>query len=556
LDTAVYNAIGNSPAWTSWSAANAGKTRTDFWRWVGEQFYAKGSNGAFETSPVRLQSDTGVKYVLNYRIDPLNATTGISTGIAGLPLLKVGSVADILRYAEELSFNVRDHEVSIVNDGKGMPRILRIDFTGKNLPVKGAKYQWIFPNGFVKDFLEKYNGNSSSGIDVSLSSGNSELALDDANARTLRAYGVEAPVIRVNKGGDVDLITGIHTQEGAPASPSGVNRQAIQPLTTGVKIDCRTPASVLTYKIRETTDPVGRLILRTDPGNVPRRLPNLGNQKLGDYASYSAVAGRPQSGALPAVDTNGLNFWTGMGAWAGSYRPYPKAGLSIGRSDYNAGGMEINIQAQASVSGSPPVSSFEAAYRSVLVFQNTALNKNDHNQNLKEVFGANANLGRIWIRGGDATSGIPSAPDFPISRDRTLWKKSRLLTPIAAPPDFTAAKNPSNGTAYSSLDNGNIPSTYNSKGQYLWFWVSWRLNVNAYVDLFAGQLPASSDAQVLQAPRNSADFLGDWIRAKEHYPVIPGRTTVVETRHIDSYVDGGHGVIQIGALLDVPERRD
>ena len=72
-----------------------------------------------------------------------------------------------------------------------------------------------------------------------------------------------------------------------------------------------------------------------------------------------------------------------------------------------------------------------------------------------------------------------------------------------------------------SLDSNAMNGTYNNEGNYLWYWVTWRLNKNAYIDIFSAGLNAT-------IPSNSLKMLYmGYTYAKEHYPVIPGRTTVI-----------------------------
>jgi hypothetical protein len=111
-----------------------------------------------------------------------------------------------------------------------------------------------------------------------------------------------------------------------------------------------------------------------------------------------------------------------------------------------------------------------------------------------------------------------------------------------------------------NITNAQIPDAYNTNGQYLWFWVTWKLNVNAYLDLFSGDLPADA-TDAYQTPQNQKDIYFSFIMAKEHFPFIPGRTTVLETRTVyEQYTstDTGHGALGFGQgpAEPVPPRRD
>jgi len=616
----------NVPAWGGSDTARAA-----YWQTLGNYLYQKGSNGATTTDGgATLTSDTSVKYVLRYDVDS-NAADTATGNEAGLPAgVTMKQVRDAMRSAEALRFNARDREVTITSD----KRTLIISLTGdKALPVKGATYQWNFPNGFVKDVLGKYNGINTAGSDINLTSGNPETAGNDNAARRLTLAGVENPVIRINKGSDVETFTG-----------SGENRQALQPLTSSVRIDGRTPGSNFQYRTRQTTDNVAQLLWRngatgnglgynennqsytygisngalaTPTGNnnanvtngngtvngiAPWALPNVGNQRETDLVSYNAAKNRPQSGnsVSPITEpgtkpvTSGAfdNSWNGMNHWVPMAVGWPgwanySNQFDIGEDNYNTGGMIIHINAR--ISGNDTYQAYEAAYRSVFVFNNTIINGNGVSQNrpgynsgntylLNIGYDGAANnqpsplgnpeLGRMWIRGGDSIGGDTSIPDFPIARDRTLSRKARIMTPIPYSGNgYNYNANP-NGSWDLTVSNDHIPPAYrqniggdanaNYPGEYLWFWVTWRINVNAYIDPFCGELPANNSDDINpQGPQNYKELYKGIVPSKEHYPLIPGRTTVFETRRVNRIRYGGQGgMTDFGPLLASPKARD
>jgi hypothetical protein len=551
------------------------------WRNIGNVLYHKGSNGAVTGSGNTLNPDTTIKYVLNFEYDTRENAAGTVLG------RDMTDIRNGLRAAEALNFFAMDREITIVNN-----RTLQINLNDQNqgraLPVKGTAYRMTIPNGFVKDFLENPNGNSNTGFDSTLTS-------------ELRITGIENPVIRINKG-LIETITG-----------SGDARQAQQPLQTQFKIDCRTPGSTMRYRTRQTTDNIGQLIMRrsTTNGNisnaglitgtgtsaVSRNLPNLGSQTFDNDGtlSFQATRRRPQSGNItnqywnPATESfqasaaggafiNGLNFWTPMGSWpilpaAGNYTA--GTSVSIGDLNYNTGGMEIHIHAQSAVNNSWPVNNtsagnaYEAAYRSVFVFSNIGINGNGSLRNLGVQSQAGATAApfsntartRVYVRGGNTTSFDPTIPDFPVSRDRSLARKARLLTPFnivtptAAVNGFGPAPNYNTG----SITNANIVTTgFNSNGQYLWVWVTWGVNVPAYIDVFAGEMAGEAAGLYSHHHVETKDFYGTWTYSKEHYAVLPGRTTIVETRSAyGTQADGGHAAdVLLGSVVRSPPPRD
>jgi hypothetical protein len=220
--------------------------------------------------------------------------------------------------------------------------------------------------------------------------------------------------------------------------------------------------------------------------------------------------------------------------------------------NYDQGGMIYHIHARAMNGTTDSADSYEVAYRSVLVFVNANVNGNGNeyingnttNQvrgnktnpsNLTNVGQGLSTNPRVWIRGADAPSGDTTIPDFPISRDRSQRDKARLLTPVDA-----------SRYTYSANHNytvGGPTTAYNNNGQFVWFWITWGINVNAYIDLFAAELGADN------YPGQQKEYYGAWVASKEHYPVIPGRTTVLETRAIyDAQINGRYGNVAFSGV--------
>jgi len=550
-----HSNILTGAVWTSGTAA----ARAELWSKLGDYLYEQGSNGASRasnTETARLVPDKTIKRVLKFNIDPAASDNTVITFSGGSTTM--ADIKALFRAAEALSFGVNDPDVVITNIN-GNPRRLDIRFSQRGgLPVRGARYQLIFPNGFVKDILGKLNSGSASDAvnDTNLSTG---AITGNTGARVLNYTGItETPVIRVDKGNDeIDF------------NVTGDNRQAKQKLLTQIRIDCRTPDSDIVFYTRQTTDNVGTLITRngTASSNYSRGsiylLPNLGNLATsgsgdtGSRASYENTRLRPQSGVnglgnnSPVTGNDwrsaGLNYNTDISAVSWTHRTEPLP-YEIGENNYITGGMEINIRAYAVCNGNTDsTNAYEAAYRSVLVFSNQNIHGNagifdfTNTNTDNPVVGGNART-RVWVRGGDSTDGDPTIPDFPISRDPQLWKKAKLLTPV----------NTGALTANSVFNNSNIITSAVGNGQYLWFWVTWRINVTAFIDLFTADLPTTAElsAYNIQGPRtNIRQFFQGYIFAKEHYAVHPGRTTILETRRDNDiyryHWDGERGNMQL-----------
>ena len=511
-------------------------TRAGYWKQIGEYLYQEGSNGAAEATTTRLTSDTTIKYVLKYTVDTAAADTAqIGLAIAGTQVT-MEMVRNMFRAAEALSFGVNDPEVKITNIS-GTPRRLEIHFSERSgLPVRGAMYEVIFPNGFVKDILGKANG-IGGGTDVTPTGKDTNISSAGTTTTSARVLNLntatEAPVIRIDKGND-----------DAPGyQGSGNFRNVHQPLTTTFKIDGRTPNSTFSYHTRQTTDNVYTLANRNGGTSTAAtdymRLPNLGTQtqNAAGQASFVATRLRPQSGGSPWTTATGLNHFTAMGAWP-TGNATTGSGAAIGLDNYNSGGMEINIRARAAANNVNSDYAYEAAYRSMFIFNN----QNDLNNANARVFDSYTANTRVWLRGGNSTQGDPTIPDFPISRDPTKWRKVKLMSPINATAFASATSTVTNTNVISSTTTDNLDS-----GRRLWVWVTWRINVPAFVDLHTGDLPAA-EAGYPAPSANIRQFFQAWVPQKEHYAVHPGRTTIAESRNSGTQWDGDHGnVIQTSA---------
>jgi hypothetical protein len=522
------------------------------WEDIGNFLYEKGNNGANSS----FVSDTSVKYVLKYEVDPTSTDGGNNIAGTGYSMAQLNGY---LIEAEALRFGTKDAEVTIVNNANNTGTLTFALSGTKALPVRGATYMVTFPYGFVKDSQGRHNGGVTTG--------------NETNMPTNLAYtgvGVDPPDIRVNKSHD-DGFAGTEA-----------TRQLKQPLQADVRISSRTPGASISYRLRNTTDPVNQLIWRDATTNstinnegFSLRLPYLGHQHFWngpggnrsypqpsrDFASFNRTKNRPQSGYNgttftdsyvywypesgetpnnPSPGGNLLNYWQGMSTtWPNgeTYTSYTN-NTKIGLLDYNLGGMQYNIEARASVTGQTPSYAWETAYRSVLVFVNANnINGNNNETNVGAIFGTNGkggngNYARIWVRGGDTGMGDTSTPGFPISRNPSQGDKARLLTPIAV--NRFTSRNDNVIAEDAIVTTGYLPA-----GNYVWFWVTWSLNVNAYIDLFAADLPSAATGN--QYPQYQKNYYDGYMADKEHFPVIPGRTTVLETRDVYDYqVDGRH----------------
>jgi hypothetical protein len=526
---------------------------------LGDEYYYRGTNGFNYTGQgdAKGSADTTAKYILRYDFDSTNYdSTGSGTG----------KIREHIRKKEIIRLPVTSSLVKIdIAQPKVLTLVLKDSFA---LPAKGAKYNYKLDEGYVVDFLGKENDE--------LKSYNGDPDLDDTSggtglAKTIVFPGVEKPVIRINK--QNETLTG--TTE--------LTRQAHQPATTGMKIDCRTPGAAIYYATEVENHPVGPIIKRGTTGqfvnladngydsNWPLRISSGGVE----YDPVLPTIGvRETSDTLTGFTTND-NYTTGMEALqkvrmaaeevrqrqpkipvpakAAPNNLYSEA-VTLGSPNYALGGMKYMITAEGRKSVETSEESQEVAYRSVFVFVNNGSRGNANTLDVGANFtqGVQRNLSRLWVRGGDQVDGGVLTPDFPVSRDLSQWGMARLMTPI----NFAY-----NNTNFSDVDEvlteSNIQGNYNTNGGYLWFWITWKLNdTPAYVDVIRGSLGNTTNTY----PVNSSYTTSAYTPYKAMFPVTPGDTRVIETRVMYQRPnDGNDWVIQnsskgaIGWIVDIDD---
>jgi len=552
-------------------------TSASAWEKLGSWMYQKGSNGATRGTGTGgpLTADTSLKYVLRFEI---NSTTGNlaipSEAGVGVTTLTRANLNALFRAAEALTFTPSDPNVKISGT------YLTVELTGdRALPVKGASYDWVFPNGFVTDILGKVNNSSntdaSTGTDTNISSNGATRRLVYTSSGTAETIQTEKPVIRIDKGDDLIYFGRDASDDSILTDPNNntEGRQARQKLVTKVKMDCRTPGASITYWSRNAQDKVRPIIRRSTGNNMntPTAVTtgNNGNAAanergmyflpfLGRYRtreSWEQTRMRPQSGGGTWTTATGLNHYTPVtsgNAWptrnaTTGYAETYGTPFNIGTLNYSDGGIEYNYVAAATATNMAiSEDSYETAYRSVFVYNTTDINSNGNrptwtsNTTTDTAYGIVAARQRVWIRGSNTSQGDPTISDFPLSRSRDLWRKIKLLTPI----------NPGNlATQDVNLTDSDIPTAgnQNANGYHLWFWVTWRINVPAFVDIQYAELPVGTDLTNdnygIQAPHGNTirKLFQSFVTSVEHYAVHPGRTTIVETRNQGQMWDGDHG---------------
>lgn len=298
-----------------------------------KQYYDLTTNGATKGEDGSFKADLTSKYVLKY--DYNSSDTRVIT-------------AYLLTGACKLSQNVRAQGVKIDSiDG----RKVTVEFNS-SLPCKGATYEIKVLDGFMQD---KNGGSKFSAT---------------GRTESYTAQGIEAPVIRINKG---------------TATIVNADRTAKQPLTTYFKVDCQTPGVTPQYNCAEYTR--GAFTVKGNGSSTP---PNI------NYAS---------SGKEPS--NNNSN----------EFKNYNEP-VSLGKGhNYNMG-LEYNITAKVG-----DVESYAVAYR-------TTIEITGDYRDFRNDWPDNAQDGTIdlFIRGGDVTSGSNITQGLPTNWDITDHEKVCLLT--------------------------------------------------------------------------------------------------------------------------------
>ena len=304
-----------------------------------KQYYDLTTNGADKT----FKADLTSKYVLKYEYDSNN---------------KAVITAYLLTGAYKLSQNVRAQGVSI--DGK----TVTVKFNSP-LPCKGATYDINVPAGFMQD------KNGGSGFPA------------EGTTKFYTAKGIEAPVIRINKG----TATKVTNEEMVNG-----NYKAVQPLTTNFKVDCQTPGVTPQYNCAEYTRGAFTVV-----GVSSDKAPTISGKSNRDPSNNNST----------------------------EFKNYDKP-VSLGEGhNYNMG-LEYNITARAG-----NVESYAVAYRTTIEITGGWTNEsNDPNWNITATNNTNRAIGGVglFIRGGDVISGSNITQGLPTNWDITDHEKVCLLT--------------------------------------------------------------------------------------------------------------------------------
>jgi len=425
-----------------------------------DSFYTRGTNGFNATAGA---SDTSTKYILRYDINTADLT-GLSDIVAVQTFANLFRQGGSGEQGEKVTIPVTSSAVTITNitDGTGT---LNIALTGGNaLQVPGATYEITIPASLVRDALDN---------------------LSPAPTTTsLTAGGVARPFVRVRKTQDTIVIrTG-----GALAS----RIRADQPLTTEVRLDCRTPGTTIYYFTGEQATNVSYAAADT---------------AITDQNWTAASTGNPPadttSPAAPGQPADPQDTTTGRQTYSAPITIGTVTGANYQAQLNNVQGLQWRIRAKANSGGNWSADSQEMAYRSVLTYRITTLGT-QLGQNL-------GNGDQIWIRGGDAI-GSSSIPGFPLTWEDN-WETLKAERKRAGIRVLDLAVAPTGGTGQTNLN-----------GASTWRWVTWEINVPTYFDFIMGHDADSDEANVTQyGPLQYAYQRAGWTSYKDYYRMNPGK---------------------------------
>lgn len=260
---------------------------------------------------------------------------------------------------------------------------------------------------------------------------------------TVKPSGVEAPVIRIKKRNE--KITKI-----------GDNYVVAQPTTASVLMDCQTPGSSINYKVTNTS--------------------NSYSEVNGSIRNIVVSVAKPSPTSISDLKSSDNNKRT----------VYQNAAFTIGNTSTDTAnlfkGYVYLISAIATANNEWSEVKYESAFRTAVQF-----NKNyDYNEE-------HTKFNPFWVRGGDATYGDVSAPNFPVSWNNQELDKVRAMTQV---------------------------------GDKVWYWITWSIDTTAYVGFLNGNFDSKS---VTDNDGNGGKGPVEWcwgdcgiVPYKDKYPLPPG----------------------------------
>ena len=438
------------------------------------EFYTRGTNGFVRgTTADDDASDTSTKYVLKYAESTV--VTPNNTGNT------IEQMAYDFHQAERVLLPVSSQDVVI--DGNTLTIHVR---RTNALQVLGAVYDYSIPVDFVQD-----------GLSFGWPEKTDEYP--DGYKDTYANPHINRPFVRIDKRVNEDRLI---VQTGNATTPT-LLADFSRVLQTTVRLDCRTPNSIVRYQ-SDQTEHVG--------GGVTTNLP-LGNgnswRNAGDADTTGTVA------RFNLGTTGGTNYTNFTGTGINAAGPH----IQIGTTNYQGFVYRIAVRSRSGT-GETTVDSTqyeEIAYRTVLTYNIINITPG--------TLGTGPQSGeQIWIRGGDSRGGS-DVPGFPIR-----WQDNYNI--------LNTEKRRA-GIRLLELVSATGTTFYGNSGS-VWRWVTWEINVRTYYDIFRGSNTAQSNIDAWQyGPRQDSVNRGGWVTQKDAYTLYPGRHRVVTMNGGGNYTPGG-----------------
>ncbi len=415
-----------------------------------QTYYEAGQNGATLNSDNTLTNDTTTKYILDFDTEPTNETLVQAFVEDGQATVTIPVVASAVTVSES---------------------ILTVDLSSVyKLPIMGAKYKLTIPAGSVTDAAQNKN------IEYT---------------KSVTSLGVEPPVIRINKG----------SQEITPGTSPNytTNSSVTMPATAEMRIDSQTPSAVIYWNENEqessavtvNASPV-KFVTKTSDATVPTvstsdsykysssETHTLGeNHTVSNYASASGL-----KIALVAYATSSDGTTTSEYSYEYATRTVLKLNID---GNYNTGD---GYGSQSTSEGTA-------------IYENTTAYSGETALKFSQL--------KVWVVGGDYTSGTNSITPFPLS-----WGDSSNFKLMASSSGFDD----------------------NMYGQ--WYWVTWDVTTATYHGFVVGNVPSDADPN---GPGAWYTAEGGWDAQKTNYVLYPGETLIMSITSSDSggsYTNGNY----------------
>lgn len=276
-------------------------------------------------------------------------------------------------------------------------------------------------------------------------------------------------------GGVEDPVIRVEKKDEVIGTISDNSATVTQPATAQVKIECQTPGVTPTFKVykQENAQVTFMASSKTENGKV---------------VTTVSTPITKNTAAVTTVDSS-----------VGTTSP-----ITLGSSSDLTKGYVYKIEAKAT-STSTPV--YEYAYRSVFAIKKAPLRNND-------VTAYANSYSQLWCRGGDKESGGLSQSTFPVSWNTAQFDKVRAMTTGA---EYTAKNSENNDV---TVCDG--------------YWITWKINVNAYMQPLRGNMP--SDAKIKGPGRWIWGMQGPYPLGLKNFTLYPGHSLAIDG--IQNYIYG------------------